>query len=230
MEKVKEIKEKKKLYYQVKFIIIGNPNVGKTNIYYKFVNGEFSNKYQPTIVLDFQYQTIKINEKFFTLQLWDTAGSEDYKSITKGYYSNSTCCILVYDLTEEDSFNSIIDWVEDVKNYTSPKTILILVGNKYDLSEERKISKEQGEALASQYGMTYIEASAKTGYNIDEIFNIACQKIYENIDKKIYNFNNYDEPCGVKKCYANDDLSSQKTFTLKKKNNNIHIHKKKKIC
>ena len=215
----------KNMYYQVKFIIVGDVAVGKTNICYRFSQDEFSNEYENTIVVDYVYQTITIKDKIFKLQLWDTGGSEKYKSITKGFYSNATCCILVYDITEEKSFNSINKWVEEVKNYTNENIIFVLVGNKYDLKNERKVSKEQGDTLASEYRMEHIEASAKTGYNIDEIFRVACQKIYLNLKKNIYDLEDGEEPCGIKKCYSDNDLVSNKTFDLRKKKQN-----KKKTC
>ena len=227
-------------YYQVKFIIIGDSFVGKTNIYYRFVKGDFKNDYEPTVVLNFLYQKIKIKDKNFTLQLWDTAGSEQYKSVTRGYYSNSACCIFVYDITNEASFNSINDWVEEVKNNVDEKTNLILVGNKYDLSNERKITEDQGSALALQYNMKFIETSAKTGYNIDEIFKIACQQIYENIEKKVYDFENNEEIYGIKICHSNNDFVYNKTFALKTEKDDVHnqsnkgsrksVKNKKKKC
>ena len=100
----KEEKDKN-MYYQVKFIIVGDSNVGKTYICYNFLNGECSNNYEPTIGVDYQFQNVTINDLTFSIQLWDTAGSEKFRSITKGYYSNSTCCILVYDLTDENLLN-----------------------------------------------------------------------------------------------------------------------------
>ena len=223
---MKEEEKNKNIYYQVKFIIIGDINVGKTNICFRFVNGEYSNKYVATLGVDYLYQTITIKDKIFRLQIWDPAGSEQYRSITKGFFSNSSCCILVYDLTDEKTFNSIKNWIEEVKNYTNENLILILVGNKYDLKDERKINKEQGDTLAWEYGMEHIEASAKTGYNIEEIFRVACQKIYLNLSKNIYNLDDEEEPCGIKKCYSNNDLVSNRTFDLKKKPK----LKKKKKC
>ena len=221
-------------YYQVKFIIVGDASVGKTNIYYRFVNGNFLSEYDPTVVVDYYYQDIEIEDKLFSLQLWDTAGSEKYKSITKGYYTNSACCILVYDIEKEDSFESINNWINQVKLYSSNKIIFILVGNKYDLNETRKVSEIQGKTLALEYGMEFLEVSAKTGYNIDEIFNIACQKIYENINKGLYDDENKE---GVKICSKyTSEFTQKKTFSLRTENNNNNMHysikkkKRKKCC
>ena len=215
----------KTTYYQVKFVILGDIFVGKTNIYYRFVNGEFINNYQSTILIDFLYQKIKIEDKLFSLQLWDTAGNEKYKSIAKGYYTNAACCILVYDITKEESFRSINKWANDVKLYANNNIILFLVGNKYDLNEERKIEEDRGRELASQYNMEFLEVSAKTGYNIDKIFNIACQKIYENIKKGLYDEN---EEEGVKICKTYSDFAPNKTFSLMVENNNFTYNNYKK--
>lgn len=229
-----------KTYYQIKFIIVGDRGVGKTNIYYRFTNGSFSNDYQPTVVFDIFSHKIKMGDKLFCLNLWDTEGSEKFRSITKGYFTNSACCILVYDITNEDSFKSINYWVNELRLYSSNKTILLLVGNKFDLNEKRKVNEQQGKTLAFQYEMEFFEASAKTGYNIDEIFNTACQKIYENINKGIYD-NESDQ--GVKICNTYNDFIPNKSFSLRiekniykyDKNNNdknsiIKKEKKKKCC
>ena len=225
-EKGKESKEKNKIeYYQVKFIIVGNAGVGKTNIYYRFINGYFCNEHEPTILVDYFHQDVKIEDKLFSLQLWDTAGSEIFKSIAKGYYTNAACCLLVYDITKEDSFTAINEWISNIKLYANNKIILILVGNKYDLNEARKVDEEQGRILASQYNMIFFEASAKTGYNIDEIFNKACHKIYENINKELYDID-LDE--GVKICKTYKDFEPKKSFYLKNENNDNDKKKKKK--
>lgn len=231
---MKKNDKNEQFYYQVKFIIVGDIFVGKTKIYYRYVNGDFDNKYKPTIMFDFLYQNIKINDSNFVLQLWDTAGCEEYKSITRTYFNNCACCIFVYDITKEETFKSIRDWIEEVNsNNTNKDIIFILVGNKYDLQEERKITQEQANAIANEYNMEFFETSALNGYNIDEIFNRACEKIYENINNNIYDLDGEEETCGIKKCFNKIDQefnasSKQIKFSLKKNKNSVHKKKKKK--
>lgn len=230
-----EIKNEEQ-YYEVKFIIVGDISVGKTNICLRFTKDDFNESLNSTVVVGFQIQTIKIEDKIFLLQLWDTAGSEAYKSITKGFYSNSACCILIYDMTEKKSFESINEWIQNVQNYTNENIIFILVGNKSDLKEGRKVTVEQGQALADEFNMKFIEASAKTGYNVDLIFNIACQKIYENIKENIYNFEDEYQYYGIKKIYNKNKLIFNKTFKLLNENEinesmtSSKKSKRRKIC
>ena len=111
--------------------------------------------------------------------------------MTKGYYSNSCCAIIVYDITDENSFKSVKDWIEDCQTYASKYINLVLVGNKIDLEQERKISKEDGLELATEYGMEFFEASAKTGKNIEDIFSKICKIVAKKIDEGKYDF---DDP------------------------------------
>ena len=114
-----------KIYYSIKFIVIGDQSVGKTNIISRFTKGEFSNNYIITIGLDYVSYNIKIDNKLFRLQIWDTAGSERFRSVTKGYYSNSACALIVYDITNEKSFDSIKEWVKECKLYSNNNTFSI---------------------------------------------------------------------------------------------------------
>ena len=178
--------KKNNIYYSLKFIIIGDAFVGKTNIINVFKNGEFSKEYKMTISMSFLSCNVKIYDKIFHLNLWDTAGSEKYKSITRGYYNNSTCAIVVYDISKKKSFDSVREWIEECKYYTNDKIHLVLVGNKQDLNEERKVSYIEGKSLADEYGMVFFESSALTGYNINEIFYDSCRQINEKIEKNFY--------------------------------------------
>ena len=164
------------IFYQIKCIIVGDSGVGKTCILYRYIKDEF-NEYEMTIGVDFFHKNMTINDKKLNLQIWDTAGSEGYKSITKGYFSNTACCILVYDITRPESFKSIINWIEDVRNYNNDIDF-ILVGNKYDLKDERKISEEQGKALASEFDMKYIGKGNLAKYGIMSAFFVVLRFLF----------------------------------------------------
>ena len=170
--------------YTVNFIIIGNPNVGKTNIVYRFVNGEFISDYQNTITVDYSIKKVKIDNKILKLQIWDTAGSEKFSSIRQPYYKNAACAIIVYDITNEESFKSIDKWIEECDYCYNNNLIIALVGNKSDLSKNRKVSEEDGKKLKeryNKYNIEFYESSALNGYNIEEIFFNSCRKVNELI-------------------------------------------------
>ena len=225
----KEINEGKKdnYYYSLKFIIIGNQSVGKTNIINRFRKNEFLNNYAITVCMDFSFCNVKINDKIFKLQLWDTAGSERFLSITKGYYSNSTCALIVYDITDKKSFDSVRKWIQECKNYTNNNINLVLVGNKQDLNEKRKVSEEEGKTLAKEFGMAFFESSALTGYNIDEIFYDSVKIINEGIEKNVYNFE--DASNGIKRGIIHDidNMGIDKVMEGQPISGNILLNKEK---
>lgn len=217
-----------KIFYSVKFIIIGNQSVGKTNIVHRFAKGEFSNEYSITLGLDYISQNIQIGDKIFLLQLWDTAGSERFRSVTKGYFNNSACAIIVYDVTSESSFRATKEWIEECKKYTNNNIHLVLVGNKIDLVEQRKITMEEGKNFADENGMTFFETSALTGENIEKIFFDSCKIINENLDKNFYDLNNARN--GIKKCEMDDEIMKiNKTIFLENKPVKLNRQKTKRI-
>ncbi len=165
--------------YTIKYIIVGNAYVGKSNIIYRFVENKFSENYKATINLDFSYKNMKINDKIFRIQLWDTAGQEEFQSISRGYYKSGACALVVYDITDRETFNNVSSWVEECKN-NGPSTItLVLVGNKIDLERRREIEKEKGELLAEKNGIDFYEVSNKEGINIQEAGLAIVHKILE---------------------------------------------------
>ena len=129
--------------YLLKYIIIGDAAVGKSNLLLRFSQDDFKSEYQLTIGVEFGAKNLDIDNKKYRLQIWDTAGQENYRSITRAYYKNSVCAILVYDISNRDSFEHISSWIEDCLAQ-SPKTVfMVLVGNKSDLNEKRKVTFEE---------------------------------------------------------------------------------------
>ena len=129
--------------YLFKYIIIGDAAVGKSNLLLRYAHGQFKQEYQLTIGVEFGAKNIQLNDKIYRIQIWDTAGQENFRSITRAYYKNSVCALVVYDISNKESFNNISSWVEDCKNQ-SPKTIfMVLVGNKSDLEDKRQVTKEE---------------------------------------------------------------------------------------
>ena len=193
--------------YLFKYIIIGDAAVGKSNLLLRYAHGQFKDEYQLTIGVEFGAKNISINDKIYRIQIWDTAGQENFRSITRAYYKNSVCALVVYDITNRDSFNNIANWVEDCKNQ-SPKTIfMVLVGNKSDLSDKRVISIEEGRELAEKYNMIFFETSAKTGDNVDLIFFKSAEEIAKKIDQGYYDLEN--DSCGIKQGINRQNNSPQ---------------------
>ena len=210
-----------KYNYLLKYITIGSPNVGKSQIVQRFIKNNFNPKYEVTIGVEFGEKNIEIEDKILRIQIWDTCGQEQFKSITRAYYKNCVCAIIVYDITSRDSFNEVKNWIDDCINY-SPKTVLMaLIGNKCDLKDNRIISTEEGQELADKYGILFYETSALDGTNIKEIFKETGEQIYKNIKEGYYNLD--DLECGIKSSSIDIDSSSVKIHKGKGKN-------KKKCC
>jgi Ras-related protein Rab-2A len=167
--------------YLFKFIIIGDSSVGKSSLLLKFIEKRFKTDHDITIGVEFGVKTIELKDKsLIKLQIWDTAGQEHFKSIIRVYYRGAIGALLVYDISNRDTFDHVISWIKEVKNYSNPNILFILVGNKIDLIN-RQVSYEEGLAFADKYNMLFIETSAKTSHNIDNSFNTLAQHIYDNI-------------------------------------------------
>ena len=205
----------KNVDYILKYIIIGDAAVGKSNLLLRYVFNTFKPEYQLTIGVEFGEKNIKHNNKNYQLQLWDTAGQEQFRSITRAYFKNAFCALVVYDITNKSSFENIKQWIEDCMNYMPKRGFIVLVGNKCDLEENREVSTEEGQQLADLYGIS----SAKTEYNVKEVFNESSQEIAKRIDSNFYDLN--DDTCGIKivgnKNSNNKILNNVKTSDNKKK-------------
>ena len=182
--------------FLLKYIIIGDAAVGKSNLLLRFAQNDFKSEYQLTIGVEFGAKNLNIDSKIFRIQIWDTAGQENFRSITRAYYKNSVCALVVYDISSRDSFNNVSSWIEDCKNQ-SPKTILmVLVGNKCDLEDKRQVSYEEGKELADKNEFLFFESSAKDGTNVDEIFTNSAKEIAKKIEQGFYDL---ETESGIKK-------------------------------
>jgi small GTP-binding protein len=183
--------------YLLKYIIIGDAAVGKSNLLLRYVHGQFKPEYQLTIGVEFGAKNIEIGSKIFRIQIWDTAGQENFRSITRAYYKNSVCALVVYDISSRDSFNNVMSWIEDCRNQ-SPKTIfIVLVGNKCDLEDKRQVTYEEGKDLADKNELLFFESSAKDGINVDDIFVNSAKEISKKIEQGYYDLES--DSCGIKK-------------------------------
>jgi small GTP-binding protein len=162
--------------YTFKFIILGDSAVGKSCIISRFRDGQFNTLHDATIGVNFSSQMMHIGTAELKLQLWDTAGQEIYRSITRAYYRDSNCAILVCDLTKPDTFTSLSGWVKDVQTLAPPSCKIALVGHKADL--DREVIDETLRNLAEQIGCPVFETSARTGQNISQLFEECTMMVY----------------------------------------------------
>ena len=163
-----------------KVMVVGDQGTGKSCILNRFVNDKFDEQYQATIGLDFHSKNVEINGHDIRLILYDTAGQEKFRSLIPMYIREAQVILLIYDISNMESFNSINKWFTDVLDVKSTEAVYVLIGNKTDLESERKISSEQGQYLANEKNMIFSEVSAKTGSGFNELFE---QKIYPMIYK-----------------------------------------------
>ena len=213
--------------YLLKFIIIGDSSVGKSNIISQYKEGKFDSATQPSIGVQFIAKNIEIDSKVFRLQIWDTAGQENFRAMTKIYYKNSSCAFIVYDITEEDTFHHVESWINECKK-VCPETILfVLIGNKSDLEEKRDISYDQGSKLAQKHNMLFFETSAKNGDNIQTIFKESVEYINNNIKEGKYDLN--DDSCGVKIC-KNENVINIDDYEYENTEGKNKNKKKSKCC
>lgn len=153
-----------------KLVFLGDQSVGKTSIITRFMYDTFDSTYQATIGIDFLFKTMYLEDRTIRLQLWDTAGQERFRSLIPSYIRDSSVAVIVYDITNRQSFLSTAKWIEDVRTERGTDVIIVLVGNKTDLTDKRAVSIEEGEAKAKEQDVMFIETSAKAGFNIKALF------------------------------------------------------------
>ncbi|RZC12033.1 Ras-related protein RABB1b isoform B [Glycine soja] len=155
--------------YLFKYIIIGDTGVGKSCLLLQFTDKRFQPVHDLTIGVEFGARMVSIDSRPIKLQIWDTAGQESFRSITRSYYRGAAGALLVYDITRRDTFNHLASWLEDARQHANPNMTIMLIGNKCDLSHRRAVSKEEGEQFAKENGLLFLEASARTAQNVEEV-------------------------------------------------------------
>ena len=228
-----------------KIVVLGDINVGKTSILSRFRYGSFDPAYMPTLGIDFFTKNLFYEDKTIRLILWDTAGQERFRSLIPSYLKNADCIIIVYDITNKESFYSLNHWLRSAKDNTVEGTIFIICGNKIDLKEKRTISSEEINEYIQKNDLIYVECSAKSGEGIKELFNTIAQYLGEsNFAKSEYiniDFNNKERKESdinsnniIKKDIdKNDDYANQVNFTnteLKERKKNNKKKNKKTCC
>lgn len=167
--------------YLIKTVIVGDSGIGKSSIMIRFAEDTFNYHYISTIGVDFKISTIQYKNKSIKFQIWDTAGQDRFRTITSSYYRGSQGTIICYDITDKNTFNSVIKWLEEVNKHSINEPILILCGTKADLESKREVSTSEGLEFAKLYNMKFFETSAKDNTNVKEIFEfIAENKLQDN--------------------------------------------------
>ena len=205
-----------------KIIVIGDSGVGKSCLTTKAVKNSFEEYYQATVVFEFLTFNLKLNDCIIKLQIWDTCGQEIYRSLISNFYRNSSLAIMLYAIDNLESFEHTNSWLTELKNQANPEVRIFLVGNKADLEDNRKVSKEAAEKYKIDNNLDlFCETSAKTGYNAKSVIVEAAKYLYRDylnakINGKEDNKNN-NEKTGQK-------LNSNNSNEVK------NIDKKKKCC
>ena len=165
-----------------KIVLLGNSGVGKSSIAHKYVRDNFCKLREPTIGAAFLTKKHIINNIEYNLEIWDTAGQERYRSLTPMYYRGSHFAIIVYDITSNQSLFEAKRWVNEIKRIINKNIVIILVGNKYDLINKRQVEKNLIEEYCKENEILFMEVSAKTGENINNVFELLLKnRIIENI-------------------------------------------------
>ncbi|XP_057311306.1 ras-related protein Rab-26-like isoform X2 [Hydractinia symbiolongicarpus] len=164
--------------FAFKVMLIGDSGVGKTCVLIRFKDGAFlSGSFISTVGIDFRNKTINVDGKKVKLQIWDTAGQERFRSITHAYYRDAHALLLLYDVGSRKTYDNTRAWLSEIKEYAPHDAVVMLLGNKCDLTKERQVKREEGEKLASDYNVPFLETSAKTGMNVDLAFEAASREL-----------------------------------------------------
>jgi len=171
--------------YQFRLIVVGDSTVGKSSLLRCFCDGKFSDESDPTVGVDFYSQIIEIKpETRIKCQIWDTAGQERFRSITRSYYRNSVGALLLYDITNYDSFEHVSDWLNEAKRQIEPNNaIFILVGTKTDKEQQREVPTEQAQQFADYHNLLFVETSSKQGINVEKAFRDLAIRIYDQLEE-----------------------------------------------
>ncbi|XP_061359558.1 ras-related protein RHN1-like [Gastrolobium bilobum] len=162
---------------QAKLVLLGDMGTGKTSLALRFVKGQFFHNQEPTVGAAFFSQILSLSEATVKFDIWDTAGQERYHSLAPMYYRGAAAAIVVYDISSIDTFVRAQKWVQELQRHGSPKLVMALVANKSDLESKREVKAEEGEQFAQENGMFYMETSAKTAENINELFYEIAQRL-----------------------------------------------------
>jgi Ras-related protein Rab-1A len=170
--------------YLFKLLLIGDSGVGKSCLLARFADDTFSSSFTSTIGVDFKIRTVELDGKIVKLQIWDTAGQERFKTITSSYYRGAHGIIVVYDVTNQNSFNNVKTWLNEIDRFATDGVNKLLVGNKSDLISQRAVDQDTGKQFADSMGLQFLETSAKSSHNVEEAFLSMGRSIKNRVSTK----------------------------------------------
>jgi len=172
------------------YILIVIIGVGKSCLLLQFTDKRFQPVHDLTIGVEFGARMVTIQDKQIKLQIWDTAGQESFRSITRSYYRGAAGALLVYDITRRETFKHLSVWLEEARQHSQSNMVIMLIGNKNDLEHRRAVSFDEGKAFADQHGLIFMETSAKTAFNVEQAFINTAEKIHDNIISGVIDVSN----------------------------------------
>ena len=176
---VSDIEQEINTEFSFKLVMLGDSGVGKTSLVKHEINNAFNGERDSTIIFEHSFKNFGIMGKTIRLQIWDTCGKEVYHSSMKNFYRSALCIVVVFSLEDSDSFNKVNQWIEEIQDNNSDDSIIVLIGNKCDLTQPRKIQRETIEDYCKKNRIeNYFEASAKTGENVHELFKTIVKKLF----------------------------------------------------
>ena len=195
--------------YSIKFIIVGDSSVGKSNILLRFSRNIFDPGHQATLGIEFANKHVMYNSIDYLVQVWDTAGQENFRSVTRAYYKAAAVAMVVYDITNEESFEHIRQWIKDCKDLAPKSVQLVLIGNKSDLEDKRAILNQRGLELAKENNMLFFETSALNGNGVEDAFNKTIEVIDEKIRSGYYDMENLNSQ-GIRKLKNGQEVNGER--------------------
>lgn len=172
-------------YPSYKVLLLGNSSVGKTCILLRYSEDKFTEEYDVTIGLNYRTKDLELKNKTkIKMQIWDTSGEEKFKAIAKNFYREAHGVLLVYDICDRNSFKEVKNWISQIfENSGNEDIVIVLAGNKIDRVNDRLITKEEGEAVAREYDIPFFECSAKNNDNINEVFEVIANRVFDKLKK-----------------------------------------------
>ncbi|KAJ1734271.1 ras GTPase [Coemansia sp. RSA 2049] len=167
--------------YLFKLLLIGDSGVGKSCLLLRFADDTYTESYISTIGVDFKIRTIELDGKTVKLQIWDTAGQERFRTITSSYYRGAHGIIVVYDVTDGETFSNVKQWLQEIDRYASEGVNKLLVGNKSDLEDKRKVDVTEAKDFADSLSISFLETSAKDSTNVEKAFMTMAGQIKERM-------------------------------------------------